>query len=349
MLNAFLVINRKVKSRLPRFPRGCVSEKKLLFILRSFSVVGLLFFFLLSQLCFAQNLVPNPSFEDTVACPTSADQINRAAGWSSYRGTPDYFHSCNNGNFGVPSNYWGFQFARTGIAYAGFATFLSTAEFREYIGIQLTQPLTIGQQYFVSFFVSWGDYGGPYYRVATNNIGINLSTLPFSASGNPLPIDNNSLVYTSSIISDSINWTKISGSFVADSSYNFFSIGNFFVDSLTSHTSLDTLPAIAYYYVDDICLSTDSLLCNEIIKGVVEYNENYSIKIFPNPAHDWINIKGSDIKSLSLYNILGGMIYSFNSEIISPTRINTSSFPKGIYLLKVVKNNITIIQKIILQ
>ncbi|MBK5285725.1 MAG: hypothetical protein JJE25_10010, partial [Bacteroidia bacterium] len=125
----------------------------------------LLFFFLLSQFCFAQNLVPNSSFEDTVSCPSAL--IDNAVGWSSYRGSPDYFNSCNNqslSSYGAPSNYWGFQFARTGNAYVGLSTYTSlTSTWREYIGIQLSQSLIIGQQYFVSFFVSWGDYGGPYY------------------------------------------------------------------------------------------------------------------------------------------------------------------------------------------
>ncbi|MBK5286545.1 MAG: hypothetical protein JJE25_14195 [Bacteroidia bacterium] len=63
------------------------------------------YFFLLVIACIAkpsfvlaQNLVTNPSFEDTVACPFGASQLNFATGWSSYWGTPDYFNLCGTGN-----------------------------------------------------------------------------------------------------------------------------------------------------------------------------------------------------------------------------------------------------------
>lgn len=34
---------------------------------------------------FSQNLVNNWSFEDTLACPAGPPQIDKAAGWSSYK------------------------------------------------------------------------------------------------------------------------------------------------------------------------------------------------------------------------------------------------------------------------
>src|ERR1043165_3367909 len=76
----------------------------------------------------AQNLVPNPSFEDTVKCPTNHGDINGidASNWLTFGSTPDYFNSCNNYpasdyNHGcsVPDNWAGFQAAATGFAYAG--------------------------------------------------------------------------------------------------------------------------------------------------------------------------------------------------------------------------------------
>src|SRR4051812_43656962 len=81
---------------------------------------------LISVLGFAQNLVPNSSFEDTVACPNSISQIDRATGWSSYRQSPDYFNSCayiTYPNASEPSNIWGYQYSRTGNAYAGFIAY----------------------------------------------------------------------------------------------------------------------------------------------------------------------------------------------------------------------------------
>src|SRR5437868_5222781 len=89
---------------------------------------------LISNFCFSQNLVPNPSFEDTVACPNNLSQINRAIGWSSYRQTPDYYNSCsiNGGYSGVPLNQFDYQYPRTGNAYAGLFCRSSGLNSREY-------------------------------------------------------------------------------------------------------------------------------------------------------------------------------------------------------------------------
>src|SRR5436189_139332 len=77
------------------------------------------FFLLLSTSASAQNLVPNPSFEDTVACPTTVDQVYKATGWHSYRPSPDYFNTCADSAslFSVPYNAFGYQYPRTGNAY----------------------------------------------------------------------------------------------------------------------------------------------------------------------------------------------------------------------------------------
>jgi hypothetical protein len=67
---------------------------------------------LFSTVSFGQvNLVPNPSFEDTVACPTTANQVDRAVGWYPSRNSPDYFNGCDwiNGLMGVPNNAVGFN------------------------------------------------------------------------------------------------------------------------------------------------------------------------------------------------------------------------------------------------
>lgn len=71
------------------------------------------------------NLVPNPSFEDYMQCPTAYDQIDRATGWSTYSESTDYFNSCSNltsSGVGVPFNSWGQQWAKGGSGYTFFET-----------------------------------------------------------------------------------------------------------------------------------------------------------------------------------------------------------------------------------
>src|SRR5437762_2929621 len=117
-------------------------------------ILPIIIFVVISMKATAQNLVPNWSFEDTVGCPIGIGDMTKATGWSSYGNTPDYMNACNNGQAGVPANFCGYQDARTGNAYGGFVSFTrSAANVREIMGRQLSQPLTIGQQYFVKFFV----------------------------------------------------------------------------------------------------------------------------------------------------------------------------------------------------
>lgn len=138
-------------------------------------------FFLFERgISFAQNLVPNPSFEDTVSCPTNVGQISKAVGWSSYRNSPDYFSTCNSSTVGVPSNIYDYQYARTGNSYAGFYSYSPNA--REFIGTQLNQTLLIGQKYFVSLYVSRPVNNILGLNIAINKIGIRFSTVSYSAS-----------------------------------------------------------------------------------------------------------------------------------------------------------------------
>jgi hypothetical protein len=103
--------------------------------------------------------VPNWSFEDTLSCPDNLGQVDKAIGWSSYRVSPDYFNACADtispwgGSVTVPKNYFDFQYPKSGNAYVGLYTLsLGGGNVREMIGIQLSQPLTIGQEYFASFY-----------------------------------------------------------------------------------------------------------------------------------------------------------------------------------------------------
>jgi len=307
----------------------------------------LAFCFFISSKSFSQNIVPNWSFEDTVSCPSSPVQINAVSNWASYRGTPDYFHSCSPGTASVPTNLWGYQQPANGNAYAGIVTYASIfSNYREFIGVQLNQPLIIGQKYFISIsackavnssVLPNSEYG----NIATNNIGIRFLNINYSVS-NPLPIDNISHFHTSTIISDTLNWTRILGSFNADSAYGFLCIGNFFNDSLTNQITVDSTAFLAYYYLDEIKVSTDSAFVSFIAPIV----ESESIKIFPNPFSNLLYIEGSNVKQVVIINMLGEIcldaIFSSNTKNVDCSRLSN-----GLYICKIVTSSNTYFKKII--
>lgn len=287
---------------------------------------------------FAQiNLVPNPSFETYTNCPSSSD-ISYAQGWLNFGQTPEYYNSCANIStppVGIPSNYVGYQNAKDGNGYAGIVAFYPGPT-REYIAIALSQTLSIGTKYFVSAYISRADTSP--YICSCNRIGFKFSTIPFSFTTSVL-INNFSHVSTNTIITDSLGWTKVAGSIVADSAYQYFIIGNFYDDLNTSTSQCGHPLALAYYYVDQTCVSTDSMMCN--VSVGIKYIDDQKILVHPNPVINNITIeipfylKNSLIK---LFDIYGKEILVKPLEN-TKTIIDVSQIENGLFFLKLYYNN----------
>lgn len=290
----------------------------------------------------AQNLVPNPSFELHDSCPDNEDQIQRAIGWSKYSNiasTPDYYNACDTGGqLCVPPVNGGFtqSSAHSGHAYGAVVTFAKQIHnYREYIGIQLSQSLTIGQDYFLSFYTTTGEVWG--LGMPSNNLGIRLSTVAFNPN-NPTPINNYAHLYSSAIISDTINWVHVSGTITADSTYHYLVIGNFFTDSLTDTICWRQTNSLeCYYAVDDICITpaADSMICMEFT-SVDEIKFPEDINVFPNPATDFVNIVFDENQEteIILFDMLGNTIYK-NLITNKSARLCISAIPRGCYELKI--------------
>ncbi len=298
------------------------------------------------SVCSAQNLISNPGFEDTSSCPTQVSQITNAIGWSRWSITPDLMHVCSTSpgsgpdEVGVPANFFGYQYPRSGNAYAGIHTFASNGfNTREALGTQLIQPLTIGQKYFIKFFVSRAhslNNGGINGLVAgSDKLGARFTTFPYSYT-NPIPIDNFAHFYTDSIIGDTTNWVLISGSFIADSAYTYVGFGNFFDDNNTSTIVYsNNNPFFAYYYIDDISVSTDSLY----ITGIPPIDPDYGVRIYPNPFYENLNISIPDpgISEILLYEIRGRMV--LQNKFTGSITLATGHLSSGVYLYEIRNKN----------
>jgi len=313
-----------------------------------------LFFILLisfSQFSFGQNLIPNPSFEIYDTCPDNEGQITRCIGWSSFGNSPDYFNVCGIVNVtNVPYTGAGYQYAATGNAFCGFESYnINTSIYanREYLGRSLSFPLTINQKYYVSLKVNRPNFAnGTYYGICSNKIGVRFTTVLNTASM-PIVPNNFAQVYTDSIITDTLNWVLIKGSFIADSAYTYIVIGNFFDNTHTDTLHLGGMNLEAAYFVDDICVSTDSLLCFEPI-GIPVIADNPLVSIFPNPVIDDLNIemKTGSVWNIFIYSCMGQIIYTSCMNIQNAV-IDFKKYAAGIYLIVVNQNNKTFSQKII--
>ena len=283
--------------------------------MKRFFTLSFLFF---TVALFAQNLIPDGSAEDVVECPTTLGNVDiYNSSWQAFRGSPDYFNDCSNGL--GSDNPLGFQAPRTGEGYFGLITFSrNLMNAREYLGVQLLESLIIGQEYFLTFYVSKAHLDNN-YNGASNNIGAFLmveNTLDPNEQGF---IPNMSSFNENTIIEDTINWVEMSYQFIADQEYEFIAFGNFFDDSLTDTVRVggETDGELrAYYYLDDFCLTTSPEGCD--FTNSTNDQASLEVLIYPNPCFDKLYIEQMiPFEKVEIYKITG--------EIVESTRLKAKN------------------------
>lgn len=293
---------------------------------------------------FGQNLVPNPSFEDTISCPYQSGDIEKAVGWTTLCGSPDYFKSCNQYDWGVPTNIFGHQMAASGNSYSGFISYYSgQTNLREFPACQLNSSLNIGTRYYISFKValSLENIANP-TNCASNNIGAMFTTAPYFCDN---LITNNPPVYTNNIVTDSTNWTRITGSFIADSAYSHLVIGNFFDDANTDTIKFfdSWWDDFSYYYLDDVCVGTDSAYVYGFdgSAGIQQNNLSSYISFYPNPVNDYLFIKNNSNQAIevSIYDLLGEEVLNIENTSVKSFSFDLRDIPSGIYIINFKSNN----------
>lgn len=215
---------------------------------------------LISNFGLGQNLIPNSSFEVYDTCPTTLSspgdfEINHALGWyAPTAGTSDYFNSCS-AIASVPSNPVGFQNANDGNAYLGIGLDIEIGQshWYEYVQAKLNQPLTQGYSYKFSFNVNLAN-GSDY---AVEKIGAWFTSNAVS-SNNTEPLFNTlpQITNSSGFITDTLNWTKIEGEFIADGGEEYITIG-YYSDTInvdTIRNNSGAIPSIifSYNYIDGV-------------------------------------------------------------------------------------------------
>ncbi len=77
--------------------------------------------------------------------------------------------------------------------------------------------------------------------------------------------------------------------------------------------------------------------------------EELGIKVYPNPAYDFVNIDllNNEKTKVTIINTLGGVV--FNKEIVASEKIDLTIHNKGIYFLNLENSNGKIVKKIIIK
>ena len=293
--------------------------------------------------CEAQNLVPNGSFEETDSCW----QINTwyypetgPLGWFSTAGSGDYFLSClPYGAFnGVPLSMIAFQYPQDGSAYVGVITYHDNGS-REYFAIELAEPLQVGATYYASFYASasWnGSETNPQCWVASSGVGMHFSMQAQQWEfPDPMPpIANSAQIYAPEILADTVNWVLVSGSFVADSAYQYVIIGNHFDNPNTDTIHFGNFPwnPAAHMLIDNVCVSLDPVGC-PLAVGVLEARFD-GVVLFPNPAVSEVRLSGlTQNTHLWIRDALGRLVWA-GSTTTGTWHMDVGRWARGVYSLR---------------
>jgi hypothetical protein len=219
------------------------------------------------------NLVRNPSFEDTVHCPSDSGVFNVKYWYNpTICGSPDYFYPTMNGNCSTLSqignlwggagyqNNWGYQLPHSGIAYVGSVT----PEAEELIANHLLDTMQAGKRYAVSFYASLGENS----RSGIDQINfcfmrdsvVDYSQITCWYFLDSLQAHAGNQAYNYLI--DTVRWRLVTDTFTAQGGEEYFVFGG--LDTINDHYYLvDSLfpSRFAYYYFDDFdvhCIDCDT-------------------------------------------------------------------------------------------
>lgn len=73
---------------------------------------------------------------------------------------------------------------------------------------------------------------------------------------------------------------------------------------------------------------------NTTILDVESVADNSKMEVYPNPANDVINVKGSDIQYVEIYNTVGSRVISKN--VVDSESINIADLTSGIYFVRII-------------
>ena len=300
----------------------------------------LLILFFACRICEGQNIVPNGDFESYSQCPNNVDGLGYAVPWFNPAApfnisSPDYFNQCTNHPWiDVPNNWLGYQPAHSGVAYGGaIMIYYQYNNFREYLEVPLDRILEADSCYYFEMYMNLGNVS----KYATDAVGVYFSdTLIDNFTSFPLPFTpqiNNNVGY----ITDTLNWTLVSGYYTATGGESYLIIGNFKNDLNTSTIIVDSTAIWieAYYFFDDVLL----IQIPGCVTGINEHSKDATVNLYPNPMTDKLNvtISNNELTEILLYDIATRKL--LQQKFTNSVSLNTERLEKGVYLYEMRNKN----------
>jgi hypothetical protein len=299
------------------------------------------------------NLVKNPSFEEFYKCPDVflwRGNIHYAKYWHNTRfENPQYYNSCaippvncqTCGYLGIPYGIC-YQYAHTGSGMSGILLWAYSLPFknlvntRNYITGELKTRLTIDSVYCFEMYcnrVYNKDTKSQTHSIgALFTISLFFDTSNYYSSydtiGKTPQVSN-----TTTLIEDTLGWTKIAQEFIATDTFRYLTIGNFEPDATTWFTVFDTSEWIngSFVYIDDVAVYKGK--CREEDKPQKTF-----FNLYPNPGSGVfsLNYGVAQDAHLVVYDILGRTV--LNETLAADKVLHhfiMQQYSNGMYFLKV--------------
>ncbi|MBS1658825.1 MAG: gliding motility-associated C-terminal domain-containing protein [Bacteroidetes bacterium] len=275
-----------------------------------------LFLFVLQLPVVAQNLVPNPGFEDTIdVCKPYPwlSTFQQVKYWFGANGTPDYFSSSNQCTLQFmpyQNPFAGYQISRSGTAHAGIFTLWYPQCFMEYIGVRLNKQLKSDREYIVSFYVSLADES--FYSVRKLGAFVGYDSISLPSLGCTLGVVPQVDVDPGQ---DTMNWKLISGNFIARGGEQFLYIGNFHDNAGTDKDTVNEHGFQwnqSYYFIDDVSLIEvqDSVGVSSVPAFPLAFSPNGDSR---NDVFHCLGCTGLNSFHLKIVNRWGQLVFEANS------------------------------------
>lgn len=267
-----------------------------------------------------KNLVPNPSFEKHKNNPKG---INIAPPWINI-GSAEFFFEAKKGDTPDSKDKSKYKGAHTGTCYAGLRF---QPEYKEYIYVELTQPLEKDKTYQFKMFVRLLEAS----TVAVRQLGVYFSDDAFKLG---MTFDKDGLIDSTykKGISGTLNWLPIQGSYVAHGGERFIIIGNFSTNEEDDFVRKNKWGFFefkeAFYFIDDISVrkiitSVDSMCSTKISGNDILYALPDSFK-----TGQTIEIKNIQFETGSIqfknasYKMLNELAHVLNDHPFMEVKIN---------------------------
>lgn len=284
---------------------------------------------LVDEACLGPVLLSDPSIEQGSVCaPVFTDQGQEVYGtplsqgwWHAGPATADSYSACAEYDdaeevpAGGPTGGNTRVMARRGAGMGGFYG-AQVTDYGEYIQARLTQPLTPGEPYLVSFHVATSK------DVKRDGLGALLSTAPLQHDAETTLELIPQVIATEPV--GGARWTNVCGVIIPQEPYEYITLGNFLSNVRATSTNGD-----AYWFIDDVvvALVTDP----GCVLGLGDVHEDISasssggdaLRVFPNPASDRVLIEVDDALNgeravIELYDATGRRVLAEQNRAITP-------------------------------